>query len=94
MTEEIRIPQYADDPPQILIFSMEEFFIIMMFMVVGTLFNLMLPAMLVGMGMGKLFKKVQEGAMPGLLYHMLWWIGLVSFKGKFSTGLIREIYFL
>ena len=91
---EIRMPQYADDPPQILLFSVDEFVIIMMFMVVGTLFNLMLPAMLVGIGIGRLFKKVQEGAMPGLLYHMLWWIGLVTLKGKFSIGLIRETYSL
>lgn len=91
---EVRIPQYADDPPQIFFFSLEEFFIIMMFMVVGEVFNLMLPAMLVGIGMGRVYRKVQEGAMPGLLYHMLWWIGLVTLKGKFSTGFIRETYSL
>jgi len=62
------------------------------FAAVGAMFNLLLPGLSVGAAIGKLLKKFQEGMMPGLLFHMLWWVGLVTFKGRVSNGWVREIY--
>ena len=90
--EWMKVPQHADDPPQLLIFTVDEFAILMMFMVVGEVFNMLLPGMMLGFAMSKLYRKMQEGMMPGMLLHLLWWIGLARLKGKFWTGLIRELY--
>jgi len=88
----VTIPKHVDDPPQILIFSIDEFVIMVGFAVVGSTWGLLLPGLFVGFAIGKLFRKMQEGAMPGLLFHMLWWVGLVTLKGRLPNGLIREIY--
>ena len=90
--EKIVIPRYVDDPPQVLFFSFDEFVVFMMCSVIGQIWHMLLPGMLLGTGIAKLFKKLQEGAMPGILFHMLFWIGIVTFKSNVSTGLIREIY--
>ena len=90
--ERLKIPRHIDDPPQVLFFSLDEFVLIFMFMVVGVLVDMLLPAMFIGIGVARLFKKFQEGMMPGLLYHLMWWIGIVSLKGRVPTGFIREIY--
>jgi len=90
--EKIIIPRYVDDPPQILFFSLDEFVLIMLFAVLGELWGMLFPGILLGVGIARIFKKLQEGAMPGLLYHMLFWIGIVTFKSYVPTGLIREIY--
>ena len=90
--EKIKIPKHVDDPPQVLIFTMDEFFLMMGFAVVGAAWNLLLPGLMVGAAIGKMFKKIQEGSMPGLLFHMLWWVGLASFKGRVPNGLVRELH--
>ncbi len=87
----VRMQQMADEPPRILIFSIEEFFFLIMCMAVGGLFDLMLPGMILGLAIGKIFRKLQEGAMPGLLLHLGWWLGIITFKGNFPIGLVREI---
>jgi len=88
----VSIPRYVDDPPQFLLWTVDEFVIMLGFAVVGALWNLLLPGLLVGMGIGKLFRKMQEGAMPGLLFHLLWYAGIVTMKGRFPLGLVREVY--
>lgn len=89
----ITIPKHADDPPQILMFTLDEFVIIIGFAAVGSGMGLLFPGLLLGTAIGKIFRKMQEGMMPGLLFHMLWWIGLVSFKSeRLINGLVREIY--
>ena len=88
----VSIPKHVDDPPQLLIWSLDEFIIMMGFSVIGALWNMLLPGLIVGMALGKLFRKMQEGALPGLLFHMFWYVGVVSIKGRIPIGLVREIY--
>jgi len=90
--EKIVIPRYIDDPPQVLFFTFDEFIVFMTCSVVGQIWHMLLPGMLLGVGIAKLFKKIQEGSMSGILFHMLYWIGIITFKSYVPTGLIREIY--
>jgi conjugal transfer pilus assembly protein TraL len=89
--EAVKIPRHADDPPHLLLWSMDEVVPI----VAGITFGILVGKMLICMGIGVIFsqvyKRFRDNHTDGYLVHALYWLGVpVSPSKHFPNPFIRR----
>lgn len=88
----IDIPQYVDDPPNILFWQIDEVAPIGIGLVVGMMLNQAGLCTLGGFVLTKLYRKFRDSRPEGHLVHMLyWWLGISGAKkaATFPNPFIR-----
>jgi conjugal transfer pilus assembly protein TraL len=84
-----RIPRYIDDPPQFLLWDIDEFFIVIGLFCLGILMGHPGKLGLLGLVVGRLLRKYRSGKADGFVWHCLYWVGLVPGN---PPGHVREMH--
>lgn len=87
----IEIPRHADEPPHLLLWSVDEIGPILIGMVVGILLRQMAICLLLGLLMTKYYKRFRDNNPDGFFLHYLYWTGIPVSKSKqFVNPFIRN----
>lgn len=84
-----RIPRYIDDPPQFLLWDLDEFIIVMGLFCLGILMGHPGKLGFSGLVIGRLIRKYRSGKAPGYFGHCLYRIGFLPGN---PPGHIREMH--
>lgn len=72
----IYMPNYVDDPYQLLIWELDEGLPVGIAAVVGVLTNQMMWCLLAGFALVYAYRRVKDGNPDGAAFHVLYWFGL------------------
>lgn len=78
----IRMPNYVDDPYQILLWELDEGLPIGIAAVVGVLLDQMFWCLLAGFALVYIYRRFKDGNPDGAPFHFLYWIGLFPTKAR------------
>lgn len=92
--EQVAIPRYIDTQQQFLIYEFDEALIFFGCMGVGTMIGGwgLIAMMVVGHMIVKRFQRFKNGAMEGVLQHLVYWFGYMSLNKIYQDGLERETF--
>lgn len=76
------IPQYVDDPPQVLLWSAEELAPVALGMAIGIVIGKAMLLTLLGLGMAKLYRTFNDRHPDGYLLHLIYWCGFIPSKSR------------
>jgi len=79
--EPIILPRGIDDPPQVLLWSIDELLPFMAMLLLGALTRQLAGCALASLVVIKLFRRFRDSRPDGYLYHGLYWLGLIPLKG-------------
>ena len=88
--QERHIPNYVDDQPQFFFWEIDEFFPSLVIFIVLYMWGQILLGMMASFVFVKLFGRFKNNHMPGVLFHMVWWTGMMKMNNKFDNGAVRE----
>lgn len=88
----VEIPQYIDDPVQILVWSADELIPFTTLMAVGMLLERLLVFMLVAWFALKYYRQFRDGRPDGILYHSLYWTGITPPLGHTIRNSFERIF--
>lgn len=87
----VKIPRHADEPPHLLLWSVDEIAPILLGMCIGIMVRQMLLCMLIGFFMTSQYKRVRDNNPDGFFLHYLYWYGVPVCKSKqFVNPFIRN----
>ncbi|PPD43790.1 MAG: type IV conjugative transfer system protein TraL [Methylobacter sp.] len=90
------IPNYLDDPQQILFWEFDEFIILSILFAIGIMADHLGMLLAAGLFVVKLYKKYKDRQSNGFLLHSLYWNAGVNGKESYPTSLplafIRHFY--
>ena len=89
MTEK-PIPNYVDDQMQVFFWEIDEFFPALTIFIVMFMWGQLLIGILLTYVFVKFFSRFKNANMAGVLFHMVWWVGLMGMNKKFDNGATRE----
>lgn len=89
MTEK-PIPNYVDDQMQVFFWEVDEFLPALVIFIVMFMWDQLLLGIALTVVFVKLFARFKNSRMPGILFHMVWWTGLMSMNERFDNGAERE----
>lgn len=72
----IEIPTYSDDPPQFLMFYIDELVAVALCFVAGIMTNHLTYGLIASYFVTKLYSKFREGHQVNYLQHILYWKGV------------------
>ena len=73
----VKIPERIDDPPHMLLWSMDELVPPILFFVIGMLFlDAPMKTMLLGFLVSYVYRRFRESKPDGYILHMLYWYGV------------------
>lgn len=75
------IHRYIDDPPQFLIWDIDEVVIFSSFLGLGMMTGTLSTLFLVGFALSFVLKKVKQKGSDGMFMHILYWMGFFPMKG-------------
>ena len=78
--DSIKIPRGIDDPPQVLLWSIDELLPFMAMLILGALMRQLAACALASLVLIKLFRRFRDSRPDGYLYHRLYWAGLTPLK--------------
>lgn len=84
------IPNYVDDQMQVFFWEIDEFFPALTIFIVMFMWDQLLIGIFLALGFVKFFGRFKAANMSGVLFHMVWWAGLMSMNKKFDNGAERE----
>lgn len=76
-----KIHRYIDDPPQFLIWDIDEVVIFAAFIGIGMMAGVLTIMIVIGIILSFLLKKIKQKASDGMLLHILYWYGIQPIKG-------------
>ncbi|QIL84346.1 type IV conjugative transfer system protein TraL (plasmid) [Diaphorobacter sp. HDW4A] len=88
---EMPIPNYVDDQMQVFFWEVDEFFPALIIFVVMFMWDQLLLGLVATLIFVKLFGRFKSNHMAGVLFHMVWWSGVMALNKKFDNGSVREI---
>ncbi len=92
MLEPVEIPEYVDDPMQILVWEMDEFAVVLVVFFIG----MMAHQILISLGFIYVFVKfyirLKENKLAGFYLHGPYRIGLIPLNPWFQNGGILEYH--
>lgn len=89
MTEK-PIPNYVDDQMQIFFWEVDEFFPVLVIFILFFIWDHVFVGMILCWGFSRTFSRMKSSNMDGFLFHVTWWLGLMSMNNRFDSGLMRE----
>jgi conjugal transfer pilus assembly protein TraL len=92
--EQIPIPRYIDSQQQLLIYEFDEAIIFFGFMGLGILIGgwALIASMAVGHWIVTRFQRYKNGAMDGILQHIVFWNGFMPLNKRYEDGMHRETF--
>lgn len=84
------IPNYVDDQMQVFFWELDEFFPSLTIFVVMFMWDQLMAGIVITIAFVKFFGRFKSANMPGVLFHMAWWTGLMSMNKRFDNGAVRE----
>lgn len=80
--EPIKIPSRIDEPPHIMLWSLDEMAPMMLGLVAGIMMGQALICTLIGFFITKAYRKFRDNSPDGYLLHLLYHWGLFPLKGR------------
>lgn len=77
-----KMPRGIDDPIEVLIWSLDEFIVMMTFFCIGLMLDSMLIGFAVGFVFSKILRKHRDSTPDGYLNHVTYWYGFRGDKGR------------
>jgi len=74
--EPVKIPRLVDEPPSVLVWTLDELAPIMLGLVFGIFTGNVTILLGLGLVVTSLYKRFRDGRPDGYLNHLLYWIGI------------------
>jgi len=84
------IPNYVDSQMQVFFWEIDEFFPSLTIFIIFFMWDQPLLALIFSYLFVRVFSRFKSSNMEGVLFHMVWWAGLMQMNKKFPNGLSRE----
>ena len=91
--DSVEIPRYIDSQMQMFFWEMDEFILAFGFFAVGIVMNSLLLAIVSIYVSGKMFRMYKDGAMPGILVHLVYWMGFIPLNLVALDAMNRRKYY-
>lgn len=88
----VEIPQYIDDPAQILLWSADELVPFVTMMAVGMALERLMLFMGLAYFVLKYYRQFRDGRPDGVLYHSMYWFGITPSKGNTIRNAFERVY--
>lgn len=82
-----QIPNYLDDPQQLLFWEFDEFVLLSIMFAIGIMADHLGMLLAAGLFLVKIYKKFKDRQSNGFLIHALYWNAGINAKDKFPTSL-------
>ncbi len=73
--EPVKIPRRIDEPPNILLWTVDELAPPMLGLFIGVLIGHAIPCAFVGLLLTNVYKRYRDGHTDGYFLHILYWVG-------------------
>lgn len=90
--QRIEIPQYIDDPVQILVWSADELIPFTVLMSIGMVLERLTLFLVIAWFAIKYYRQFRDGRPDGVLYHALYWIGVTPPVGHTVRNSFERLY--
>lgn len=88
----VEIPRRVDEPPHLLLWSMDEIAPLLIGLVAGVMLDKLLICMVSGIVLMKVYMKFRDNNPDGFMLHVIYWSGIPSLKSKlFINPFIRRL---
>lgn len=84
------IPNYVDDQMQIFFWELDEFFPTLVIFILFFIWDRLFWGIILSYAFVRVFSRFKSGNMDGVLFHMVWWTGIMKMNNRFSNGMDRE----
>ncbi|WP_298637040.1 type IV conjugative transfer system protein TraL [uncultured Umboniibacter sp.] len=93
MHPEIDIPSRCDDPPHLLLWSLDQILPVIMGLLIGMVLDMALIFTVVGIVMAKAYSKYRDSMPNGFLMHALYHYGVMPARGRVMINpFLKRIY--
>lgn len=86
----ILIPRHIDDPKQILFWEIDEFFSILVGLIVGIVAGYTISGLVIGVMLAAILKKLKHGELPGSMQHFMYSTGAIPLNDEYDDGLKKD----
>ena len=89
----IKIPQRVDEPPHILLWSVDELAPLLLGIVLGMLLGQMLVCFGIGFVVTQFYRRYRENHPDGFLLHIMYWYGIPITRSKSMVNpFVRRLF--
>mgnify|MGYP004545111067 CR=1 FL=1 len=86
----VSIPRHADEPPHLLLWSLDEIAPMLLGLTIGIFTAQALVCTLIGVVISRFYKRYRDNHPDGCLMHMIYWSGIPIVSGRhFPNPFIR-----
>lgn len=90
--EAVKIPKRIDEPPTLLLWTIDELIPVVIGLLVGIMANQALIFTCIGLLLTRLYKKYRDNHPDGYFLHILYWYGFGFIKARsFPNPFVREL---
>lgn len=91
----VEIPDYIDSQPQLFFWELDEAIVFVFCFGVGIVIGSWGVLFGIGAGVGvvKFFRRFKNGTFDGILFHIIYWLGLASLNQRFKDGGERTYFY-
>lgn len=82
-----QIPNYLDDPQQLLFWEFDEFILLSIMFAIGIMADHLGMLLAAGLFLVKIYKKFKDRQSNGFLIHAFYWNAGINAKDKFPTSI-------
>lgn len=82
-----KIPNYLDDPAQLLFWELDEFLLLSIMFAVGIMVNFLLTLVVIGIILVKYYRKMKDRRSNGFMLHVVYWYTGIGSSDKFPSSL-------
>lgn len=90
--QRVEIPQYIDDPVQILVWSADELIPVCSMMAVGMALERLTLFLVIAFVVLKYYRRFRDGKPDGVLYHSMYWYGIMPTRGFSVRNPFERVY--
>jgi len=90
--EPVQIPQYIDNPPQIMFWEADEIAPSLFLVGIGIMTGTLTYCLVLAYGAHRIFGHFKRKHLRGYLMHVVYRIGLVPLNKRFTNGGIRHYH--
>lgn len=90
--KEYDIPRYIDSQQQFLFWELDEFCVCSGLFMIGILSDTLTVMCIVIYFVTNGMARMKNNTLDGLLFHLCFWLGLVSVSNEFDDAVTKEMY--
>ena len=88
----VTIPATVDELPQVGFWELDEAVFLLLGLVVGTLTGAMFTGAIIGIVLASLFSKYKANKNRGMLFHTMYWYGMIPLKGMWCDNSFKRYW--